>query len=153
MTRRPVTRGSRLLRALLLVLIASAVGQLVAKRMTNGDENSDSFRLAVIGGGKDKELKSRATALRSASGPAVMGGVEIDLREATLDTRGATLDVTGIMGGVKVTLPSGWLVDLDTHGILGGVSNRLTESADHPEGAPTLHVTTNTWLGGVGISD
>jgi predicted membrane protein len=146
-----VTRGSRLLRALLLVVMAGVVGQLVAKRMTFGDESSDAFRLAAIGGGK--ELKSRATALRSASALAVMGGVEIDLREATLDPGGATLDVTAVMGGVEVTLPPGWVVEVENHGKMGGVETRLTESADHPEGAPTLHMSTNAWLGGVEIKD
>jgi predicted membrane protein len=146
-----MTRGSRLLRALFLVLIASAVGQLIAKRMTNGDENSDTFRLAAIFGGK--ELQSRATALRSASALAVMGGVEIDLRDAALDPGGATLDVTTILGGVDVTLPAGWVVDLRTRGIMGGVDTHLTESAEDLEGAPTLHVTTNTLLGGVDIGD
>jgi Cell wall-active antibiotics response 4TMS YvqF len=149
MTRRSVTRGSKLLRALFIVVIAGVVGQLVGKRMTEGDEGSDAFRLAAIVGGK--EFESRATALQSASALAVMGGVELDLREAALDPGGATLDVTAIMGGVEVTLPPGWVVDLRTRGFMGGVDKRLTESADHPDGAPTLHVTANAWLGGVEI--
>jgi hypothetical protein len=148
---RSVTRGSKLLRTLLLVVIAGVVGQLVAKRMTFGDESSDAFRLAAIGGGK--ELKSRATALRSAAALAVMGGVEIDLREATLAPGGATLDVTAVMGGVEVRLPPGWVVGVENHGKMGGVETRLTESADHQEGAPTLQVSTNAWLGGVEIRD
>jgi predicted membrane protein len=82
-----------------------------------------------------------------------MGGVEIDLREATLDPGGATLDVTAVMGGVEVTLPPGWVVGVENHGKMGGVETRLTESADHPERAPTLHVSTNAWLGGVEIRD
>jgi hypothetical protein len=151
MARLSLTRGSSLLRALLLVAIASVVGQLVAKRMTFGDESSDAFRLAAVGGGK--EFKSRATALRSASALAVVGGVEIDLREATLDPGGATLEVTAVLGGIEVTLPSGWAVDIENHAKMAGVETRLTESADHPEGAPTLHVTINAWFGGVEVRD
>jgi predicted membrane protein len=151
MTRRSVTPRSGLVRTVLLVLVAGVVGQLVAKRMTRGDEDSDDVRLAAIVGGK--ELKSRATALRSASALAVMGGVEIDLRDASLDPGGATLDVTAIMGGVEVRLPVGWVVDVESRGGLGGVDTRLTEAADLPDGAPTLRVTTNTWLGGVEISE
>ena len=132
-------------------MLASAVGQLVAKRMTFGDENSDAFRLAAIGGGK--ELRSRATAFRSASALAVMGGVEIDLREATLDPGGATLDVTAVMGGVEITLPPDCAVEIETHGSMGGVDTRLTESTDQQAGAPTLHLRVNAWLGGVQIRD
>ena len=151
MARGTLTRKSRVLRALLLVVIASAVGQLVAKKMTHGDESSDSFGLAAIGGGR--ELTSRATALRSASALAVMGGVEIDLREATLDAAGATLDITAVLGGVEVKVPPGWAVDVEMRGALGGVEARVTDPEDAPAGAPTLHVRTNTWLGGVEISD
>jgi predicted membrane protein len=148
MTRRSLMRGS--LRALLLVVIAGVVGQLVSKRLTKGDEDSEEFQLAAIVGGK--ELKSRATGLRSASVLTVVGGVDIDLRAATLHPAGATLDVSTIVGGAQVMLPPDWVVDLETRGSMGGVDTRLSESADHPEGAPTLHVTTNTWLGGVQIS-
>ena len=139
------------MRAGFLVMAAGAVSQLVAKRMTTGDEDSDVFRLAAIFGGR--EFKSRATALRSASALAVMGGVEIDLRDANLDPAGATLDVTAVMGGVEVTLPRGWVVELTPKVKIGGVDTRLTESDDHPEGAPTLHVTVNALLGGVEIRD
>ncbi|HEY7043975.1 MAG TPA: LiaF domain-containing protein [Nocardioidaceae bacterium] len=143
------TRRRKLLRALFLVVVAGVVSQLVSKRMTSGDEDSDAFQLAAVFGGR--EFKSRATALRSASALAVMGGVEIDLREATLDPAGATLDITTVMGGVEVTLPPGWVVDLETHEHMGGVDSRLTDSADTAEGAPTLHVKANAWLGGVEI--
>jgi len=140
----------RILRALFLVILAGVVGQLVSKRMTSGDEDSDDFRLATIFGGR--EFDSRATALRSASALAVMGGVELDLRAATLDPAGATLDVTAVMGGIEITLPPGWAVDVENHGKMGGVDTRVTDSAGLPADAPTLHVTTNAWFGGVEIS-
>jgi hypothetical protein len=149
MARRQKTKLARLIRALLLVVIAGAVSQLVAKRLTGGDETSDEFQLAAIGGGK--EFKSRAPALRSASAVAVLGGVELDVRDAALAPEGATLDVTAVLGGVEVTVPPGWAVEVESRGKLGGVDTRLIESADLPVGAPTLHVTTNAWLGGIEI--
>jgi len=141
---------ARILRALFLVILTGVVGQLVSKRMTSGDEDSDDFRLATIFGAK--EFDSRATALRSASALAVMGGVELDLREATLDPAGATLDVTAVMGGIEITLPPGWAVDVENRGKMGGVDARLPDSAELPADAPTLHVITNAWFGGVEIS-
>ena len=136
---------------MVLVILASAIGQLVAKRMTSGDEDSDAFRLAVIGGGK--EFESRAPSLRSASAFAVLGGVELDLREANLDPAGATLDVTAVLGGIEVTVPPGWVVEVENRGKMSGVEARLTESADRPDDAPRLYVTTNAWFGGVEIRD
>ena len=149
MTRRSVVRGS--VRALLLLVLASVVGQLVAKRMTVGDEDSDAFTLAAIFGGK--EFKSRATPLRSGSALAVMGGVDLDLRSATLDPAGGTLNVTTVMGGAHVTVPRGWVVEVESRGNLGGVDSKVTDAADLPDGAPTLHVTTNTWFGGVQVTE
>jgi predicted membrane protein len=133
----------------LLVVIAGAVGQRMSRRLTFGDESSDEFRLAAIVGGK--EFTSRAGALRSASLLAVVGGVEIDMREATLDAEGATLEVTAVLGGVEVTLPPDWRVRVEKHGSLGGVDVKLTDSAERPESAPTLNVVTRAWLGGIEI--
>jgi hypothetical protein len=142
-------RGSRLLRALLLVAIAGVVGQVVAKRKTFGDEDSDAFGLAAIVGGR--EFTSRARALRSGSALAVMGGVEIDLRNATLDPQGATLTVTAVMGGVEVTLPHGWRVELETDVKMAGLEANVTDPADLPDDAPTLRLTVTARMGGVEV--
>ncbi len=149
MSRQSVARGS--VRAILVLVAASVVGQLVAKRMTVGDEDSDAFTLAAIFGGRD--FKSRATPLRSGSALAVMGGIDLDLRDATLEPEGATLNVTTVMGGAQVTVPRGWAVEVESRGNLGGVDTRVTEAADLPEDAPRLLVTTNTWFGGVQITE
>jgi predicted membrane protein len=151
MTHRLVPRGATLLRVVFLFVTAGVVGQLAAKRMTTGDDSSEVFRLAAIMGGKD--FTSDASNLQSGSAIAVMGGLEIDLREAHLDPGAARLDITAVMGGVEVLLPRGWAVDVEPHGMLGGVDVRVNESADVPDGAPILHVTTHTWLGGVQIRD
>lgn len=143
--------GSKVLRGLALLVIVSAAGQLVGRRISRGDESSDVFRLAAIGGGR--ELVSEAEAFRAGSALAVMGGIEIDLREATLDPDGATLDIRACMGGVDVTLPAGWRVEVERHGFAGGVDTRIGESSDVHDGAPTLHITAKAWLGGIEIRD
>ena len=66
-----------------LNVIAWIIGTVISKRLTSGNEDSDEFSVAAVMGGK--ELKSRATALRSATVVAAMGGVDIDLRGAELD--------------------------------------------------------------------
>ena len=151
MTRLYTTTRSRLLRLLLGVLLLGVASRLVAKRMTTGDEETDEFRIATIIGGE--ELSSRATALRSASVLALVGGAEIDLRQASLDPGGATLDVTAIVGGVQVLVPPEWAVEVESHGMLGGVDRQLTDPADLPADAPGLHVTAKAWLGGVQITN
>ena len=131
------------------MILAGVVGQLVSKRMTSGDEDSDDFRLATIFGGR--EFDSRATALRSASALAVMGWSSTSGRpRSTRRVRPSTSRPSWV--GIEITLPPGWAVDVENHGKLGGVDTRVTDSAGLPADAPTLHVTTNAWFGGVEIS-
>jgi predicted membrane protein len=150
MARRKGILGSRLLRAVALLAIVGAVSQAVSKRLTRGDEDSDDFTLAAIFGGR--EFKSRATALRSASALASMGGIELDLSDATLDPTGATIELTAVMGGIELTVPKDWAVDVEQNGNFGGVEVKVTDADDLPEGAPRLQVRTNAWFGGVEIS-
>ena len=53
---------------------------------------------------------------------------------------------------VEITLPPLWAVDVENRGKMGGVDARVTDSAELPADAPTLHVITNAWFGGVEIS-
>ncbi len=145
------TTRFRLLRLLFGVLLVGVVSQLLAKRVTTGDEETDEFRIALIVGGR--ELNSRAAALRSASVFALIGGAQIDLRQASLDPAGATLELTTIVGGVQLFVPPEWAVEVESHGLMGGVDRQLTEVSDLPADAPRLHVITRTWLGGVQITN
>jgi predicted membrane protein len=145
------TARSSLLRLLLGLVLVSVASRLIAKRMTTGDDESDEFRIATIIGGE--EFDSRAAGLRAASVFALIGGAQVDLREASLDPDGATLDVTAIVGGLQVLVRPEWAVEVESHGLLGGVDHKLTDVADLPADAPSLHVTTRTWLGGVQITN
>ncbi len=122
-------------------------GQVVARRLAQGDEDSDEFRVAAVVGGK--RFRSRALRLRAGSVLAWVGGVELDLRAATLDATGATLDVAATMGGVQIMVPAGWAVDVDEHAMAGGVEVRVTGPDDLPDDAPTLNVRATARMGGV----
>ncbi len=150
MPSRLVSRGTKVLAGAIVVVAAGAVGQFLSTRLlARGDEESDTFTRAAILSGQ--ELDSRSTALRSASALAVMGGVEIDLRGATLGPGTPTLSLTAVMGGVEVRLPRGWKVHVENRKAMGEVETRLTEPSELPEDAPTLLVITNNWFGGIEI--
>lgn len=128
-------------------IVAAIVGQVLSRRWTNGDESSDQFRLAALFGGK--EFNSHATKLQSGSAMTAMGGIDIDLREATLADDGAYLDLTATMGGIRVVVPSGWAVDVDGEAKAGAFQARVTPRADLPEDAPRLNVHAVARMGGV----
>jgi predicted membrane protein len=55
---------------------------------------------------------------------ALMGGCEIDLREAEMKGNEAVIDVNIIMGGVEMRVPMGWTVSVEATPIMGGVEDK-----------------------------
>lgn len=131
---------------LVLQAIAYLVGRLLEKRMTSGDEGSDEFRIAAFCNGKG--FHSHAQKLRSGSVVARMGGVDLDLRDAFLDPDGATLELNAVMGGIQLTVPDDWAIDIDADTIAGGFESNVTPIDKLPEDAPRLHVHAVTRMGG-----
>jgi hypothetical protein len=141
----------RLLRGLfklwLVAALAWAVAQLLARRLTEGDEDSDEFVIAALIGGEDR--KSRASALSRARAVAACGGVTLDLRGATLDASGADLDLQAYMGGILVTVPSTWRVEVTADAKAGGVDTHLPPPETIADDAPLLRVNATARMGGV----
>ena len=79
---------------------------------------------------------------------AVMGGVSIDLRKATIKKE-ATLQVMSFWGGVEVKVPENWIVKNRTSAILGGVE--IKTPADTKKDAPVLHIVGDVIMAGVDV--
>ena len=78
----------------------------------------------------------------------VAGGVEVDLRSATLAPEGAHLRVTNLMGGIDIQVPEGWHVRLEGRAFMGAND---TVGLGDPHGQPQLTVDCVTVMGGVEI--
>ncbi|HEV2637290.1 MAG TPA: DUF1707 domain-containing protein [Actinocrinis sp.] len=84
---------------------------------------------------------------------AVMGGIELDLREASFAEQVTVIQVGVLMGGVDIKVPEGVEVHVDAVAIMGG-----TDSADdHAEtyassGGPVVRITGLVVMGGVSVS-
>lgn len=142
--------GRKLVRILLalvvLQVVAAIVGKIMSKKMTRGDESSDDFQVAAIMGGK--KFESHARDLKSGVVIASMGGVEVDLRDATLDSSGADLELRSTMGGVQVTIPEDWAVALDEDTKAGEFQLNVPAADDLPQDAPQLRIHAVTRMGG-----
>src|SRR5262245_61064429 len=91
---------------------------------------SDSFNdLAIMGGVKRTNLSRD---FRGGEAAAVMGGIEIDLRNAVMDRSEAVLDVSSVMGGVKIRVPEDWTVVSRVSSIMGGFDDN-TRHPDNPD--------------------
>lgn len=79
----------------------------------------------------------------------VMGGGEIDLREARFEDRDVVVRCFALMGGVSVLVPPDVEVNVTGIGIMGGFDQKAT--GDGAPGAPRVTVTGLAIWGGVGV--
>jgi predicted membrane protein len=77
-----------------------------------------------------------------------MGGIDLDLRHATLDPAGAELKLKATMGGVQVLVPEDWAIHIDTEMLAGGFEVNVTPPEKLPEDAPKLRIHALARMGG-----
>jgi predicted membrane protein len=80
---------------------------------------------------------------------AFMGGCDVDLRRALCKSGRASVSIFVIWGGIKIRVPEGWNVVVDTTPILGGVENK-THAPGAPDG-PQLIVRGFAIMGGAEV--
>ena len=78
---------------------------------------------------------------------AIMGGDDIDLRDAELDSDGLTLNLYALMGGSTVYLPDTVDVEVGGFSIMGGTEERGANSRPRP-GAPLVRINSFCLMGG-----
>jgi hypothetical protein len=59
-----------------------------------------------------------------------MGGFELNLRDADMEGSELHIDVTTIMGGVEMTVPTTWSVILQGTPLMGGFENRTAPQGE-----------------------
>ena len=79
---------------------------------------------------------------------AFMGGCEIDLRQAEIDSAVVTINATAVMGGIDIIVPDGIEVELDEFHFMGGVETRLSNVPTIP-GTPLIRVKAFALMGSV----
>ncbi len=122
-----------------LPAIAPAVAEPPAPR---------GWALAVMGGNSRKgEWKPP----RHLNAIAVMGGVQLDFRNARLPAGETHVVAIALMGGVEIIVPPGLPVAVRGLGILGAVDQVEQMSEEQSPNAPRLKLTALACMGGVEI--
>ena len=119
-------------------------GRFLSQQLSEGEINA----VGVSGGAKEKVT---STDFRGGYLRAVMGGVKLDLTEATIEDPPATIEMTVVMGGAKIAVPEGWKVRVDTGTILGGVHSDNVRGVSDEGEPPDLVLTGKVIMGGVAI--
>jgi len=110
--------------------------------------DEDSFeRGAALAGLK---LSVQSQRFRGGHLTAVMSGVQLDLRDATLSPEGATISVQSALSGIDILVPPSWDVVCNVDSVWGGVNG--TRVPDRPAfGGPRLTVKGMVVAGGLRV--
>jgi hypothetical protein len=105
-----------------------------------------SWLVAVMGG---TSRKGRWRADRRVRAIAVMGGCDIDLRNAELEGGEVSILAIAVMGGIDICVPEGVAVEVGGFVLMGGKDVKV-EGMPRP-GAPLVRVTAIGLMGGVSV--
>jgi hypothetical protein len=111
-----------------------------------GGEASDHFAVAILGAFSRKGSWVVPPVM---SAVAIMGGGELDLRDARFAERVVTIHVTAIMGGIEITVPDDASVEVNGIGIMGGFDHHA--AGEGTADGPTIIINGLAFWGGVEI--
>lgn len=81
---------------------------------------------------------------------AIMGGCELDLRQAEITGPTVTITAVSIMGGIDIIVPEGVEVNVGGLAIMGGKDVKVADVPVQP-GGPTINVRAFALMGGVSV--
>ena len=116
---------------------------------TASNVKENEFVLAVMGGGS---RRGRWRAARKNTVVTVMGGAELDFREAVLGPGVTEVRIFALWGGTEVIVPPGMNVEVNGFALMGGFDHQTDESVAHDPAAPTLRITGVACMGGVDVN-
>ena len=102
--------------------------------------------VAIMGGA---ERKGRWRPARQTNVVTVMGGAELDLREAEL-ADGVSITAVTVMGGIGIAVPEGVSVEMGGFAVMGANGGPRDRVAPLPD-APVVRIRAFSLMGGVGV--
>jgi predicted membrane protein len=116
------------------------------------DSPPGALNAVAIFGGCERRISSKN--FQGGKATAVLGGIELDFRDADIDSENgeAVLEINCVLGGVEIRVPENWHVHSRSVPVLGGYEDTSRQAVDAPGAKPkTLVVTGMVVLGGVEI--
>lgn len=117
-------------------------------RAPASQQRESQFEFAMWAG---RERSGQWVPARTIRVAAIMGGVELDFREARFGPHEVRVHVGAVMGGVELIVPPGVNVVTDGFALLGAFEEKLSGAGPVPEGAPTIRITGFAFLGAVEV--
>lgn len=131
----------------LAVLTSDLPSSAPAVASASGDRKPVRWMIAVLGGG---HRRGRFRAVGSINSVGILGGDDIDLREAEIEGGELTLNLFSLLGGANVYVPDSVEVELGGFSVLGGNEVRGNQRGPR-QGAPVIRIRGFALLGGANI--
>jgi predicted membrane protein len=128
---------------------AKLVWDALARRSRSANVNDDSVvhAFAMMAG---VHWQSTSRAFRGGDVNAIMGGVELDLRNVQLATdEEVVIDGLALMGGIEIAVPAGWRIVGNVLPIMGGFEDKTAGN----ESGPTLIVRGTAIMGAIVVQN
>ena len=124
------------------------VGLSLITRFGTHGTGEDMINSAVMWWGSERRTTSQD--FRGGSLSAIMGGIDVDLRQAGI-VEHAEISVFAFWGGVEIKVPPTWRVQVGGLPVLGGWNDKTVVPAD--PSAPVLVVNITAIMGGAEIKN
>lgn len=82
---------------------------------------------------------------------AMMGGIEIDLTDATFEAEETVIQASAIMGGIEIYVPEDVIVRVSGTGFMGAFESRVRDQQQGPPGTPVIRVTGFALMAGIEV--
>lgn len=113
--------------------------------VSEGETGERVLDLTAVLGGFQRKVTTQD--FRGGDLTSIMGGVDLDMRTASLNGS-AVLNVFALMGGISIKVPTDWTVELEGTPILGGFDEKTMQPKD---ASKRLLVRGTAIMGGVEI--
>ena len=118
-----------------------------ASALVGGTPSSRRWSVAIMSG---SNRRGRWVMPRRYNAFAFLGGVVLDLREATFAEHETVIRANAIMAGIDVVVPEGVELHVDGFGLMGGYDDATSSQLEPPlPGAPIVRVTGIAFWAGV----
>lgn len=105
--------------------------QAIAPAPDLSKEDDSVIDVSALLGGFQRRIVSQQ--FKGGEVTAIMGGVELDLRQASFTDGDAVINVFAMCGGISIKVPPDWTVILQGTPILGGFDERTSAPHDSPK--------------------
>lgn len=139
-----------------LLIIVIGIGILTEKkgRLSVFRKSTETVDLFAVFGGVSSASNSKD--FRGGDITAIFGGVDLDLRDSSIEKPPAKINVIALFGGADLKVPEKWQIETEAMPILGGIEDERPRSSIRRESGsekPDLIITGFIAFGGLSIKD